>query len=366
MKVFHLVYSLIRGGTEGQCARVAMELAQRGGGHRVGVSVREGFFVEPVERHCGPLHVMNIRRLVGFDTHHEVNRLAEVLRDGKFDLLHAWDADAAIFGSVAATRAHLPFITSRRDLGTIYPFRKQWLMRRADDRAAVIVCNAAAIRDRLFPGRVARARVTIIPNILDLAEFDAQARLPFPGEAALPPGRRIVCVARLDPEKDVATLIRAFALVAARAPDAALVIAGDGVDRAQLEALAAAGGARKRIVFLGDTHGVPALLARCHVAALTPSANEGLSNSILEYHAAGLPVVATDCGGNRELVEEGATGSIVPVGDADAVARALFQWLETPGPHFSNDWKSRVLLRERHDPAVVASRFSALYRSVLT
>lgn len=366
MKVFHLVYNLIRGGTEGQCARIAMALAAAGDTHRVGVSVRDGYFVDAVERLCGPIHEMNIRRLIGLDTHREIGRLSALLRDGGFDLLHAWDADAAIFGSVAARRAHIPHITSRRDLGEIYAPRKRILMRLADQRAAAIVCNAAAIRDRLFPRPPLRDRVTVIPNVLDLAEFDALAARPFPREADLPPGRRIVSVARLDPEKDVATLIRAFAIVAARVDDVSLVVAGDGVERSRLEDDAASSGVRARVAFLGDTSDIPALLARCHVAALTPSSNEGLSNSLLEYLAAGLPVVATDCGGNRELVEEGVTGTVVPVGDVAAVARGLFQALESPGPHTSKDWKGRALVRDRHDPAAVAARFSAVYRSVLS
>ena len=79
-RIAHLVFDLIRGGTEGQCARVAMGLALRGGTHRVAVFHRRGFFLEAVEAACGPVHEVAIRRLVRPATVREVLRLAQWLR----------------------------------------------------------------------------------------------------------------------------------------------------------------------------------------------------------------------------------------------------------------------------------------------
>ena len=135
-RVAHLVFDLIRGGTEGQCARIAMGLAQRGLPHRVAVFHRRGFFLEAVEAACGPVREVPIRHLARWATLREIARLAAWLRQERIDVLHAWDADAAIFGQFAARRAGVEFMTSRRDLAQIYPRWKRTLLRRAD-RVAV-------------------------------------------------------------------------------------------------------------------------------------------------------------------------------------------------------------------------------------
>ena len=355
-RVLHMVWNLIRGGTEGQCARVAMAL-----GHRVVVSRREGYFLEAVGAACGSVYEMKISRLVGFETLHEVRRLAAFIRDENFGLIHAWDADAAIFGSWAARIAGVPYITSRRDLGQIYSSRKALLMNQADRGASAIVTNAEAIRRHLFGKSRMVSRVRVIPNILDVDEFDAQAAGKFSRSGELPPGRRVVMVARLDAEKDGGTFVRAAAKI--NLPDVSFVVAGDGGEREPLEKLAAGLNLGSRMKFLGDVTDVPALLRECSVGVLVPKSNEGLSNSILEYMAAGLPVVATDCGGNCELVENKTSGFVVPPGDADAVADSIVRILNNGTGAMGKIGRRRV--ESRHRPEIVAAEFAKLYGEVL-
>ena len=118
-KVCSVVWNLIRGGTEGQCARIAMAMAESGAVHRVAVFRREGFFVDAVEAACGPVYPFNIRRFLGGDTRRCIATFADWLRENDIDLVHTWDMDANLFASRAARRAGLPFLTSRRDLGEI-------------------------------------------------------------------------------------------------------------------------------------------------------------------------------------------------------------------------------------------------------
>jgi L-malate glycosyltransferase len=361
--VLHLVWNLIRGGTEGQCARVAMELARRGGTHRVGVFRREGFFLVPVEAACGPIRHVDIRRLCSWHTIREVRELARFIRAERFNLVHCWDADAAIFGSLAARWAGVPHITSRRDMGQIYPAHKLYLMNRADRSAKAVVINAEAIRHTL--NGLAADKVHVIMNLLDMDEFDALAARPFPLRETLTKGTQIGLVARLDPEKDIGTFLRAAATLQARYKDLSFVIAGDGVERPGLEQLANELGLRERIVFLGDVTDVPALLRELHIGVLTPARNEGLSNTILEYMAASLPTVATDCGGNAELVRDGETGYLVPVGDATALADMLARLVDDSKRAAQMGVAARRHIERLHRPEVVAQQFADLYASAL-
>ena len=114
-------------------------------------------------------------------------------------------------------------------MGEIYPPHKTWMMKRADQRACALVVNAQAIAD-LAKRLEIRHEAVVMPNILDVEEFDRLAAEPFP---SLPDGggALVGLVARLDSEKDIGTFIRGVAQTLEHHPDVHAVIAGDGVER---------------------------------------------------------------------------------------------------------------------------------------
>jgi glycosyltransferase involved in cell wall biosynthesis len=237
-------------------------------------------------------------------------------------------------------------------------------MRRADRGSRAVVVNAAAIRSIVEREGVHAERIAFIPNMLDVEEFDRLAAGPLPSGMKLPAGELVGMVARLDPEKDGATFLRAAAAVCAQVSGVGFVLAGDGPQRPGLERLATEMGLGDRVAFLGDVTCVPALLRRLAIGVLVPKANEGLSNTLLEYMAARLPIVATNCGGNSEVVGEGHNGLLTPCGDAEAVASAVLRLVRDPEQRarFGADGRSRV--EAQHRPEVVAAQFLRLYAAV--
>ena len=186
--------------------------------------------------------------------------------------------------------------------------------------------------------------------------------MPFPLADRLPAGRRLVVVNRLDPEKNTGLLIAALPQVRKAVPDAVLVVVGAGRELPTLREQAAALGVAAAVCFLGEVMEIPALLRRCEAGALVPKSNEGLSNTILEYMAAGLPTLATDCGGNRELVRDGATGRLVPAAaDAAAVARAWIALLRDPEGAAAMGQNGREQVERNHARESVLDRFADLY-----
>ena len=363
-KVLSIVCDLMRGGTEGQCARVAMNLCGKGHVHRVAVFIRQGYFLDEVERRCEPVLTIGIRRFLSVDTWREVRRLTEFIIENEFDLVHAWDANAAVFGSLAARRAGVPFITSRRDMGEIYTWYKLWAMNRADVGAEAVVVNALAVKSMLEDRGLPSDRIRKINNVIDLEEFDRLRESPF--SVDLPPGPRVGMVARLDPEKDSAALIRAAQLVIKKFPDVSFLLAGDGTEREALETLCRDLGISNNVVFLGEVFDVPALIKEIDIGVLVPRSNEGLSNSILEYMAGGVPVVATDCGGNVELVRSGETGFLVSVGDIAEIARSIEGLLSDPERGAAMGRAARRFVEENFSPDDIAAQFLALYNEVLS
>lgn len=207
---------------------------------------------------------------------------------------------------------------------------------------------------------IAPARITQIYNGVDTARF---ARLNPRTRASLPAGFApegtfvVGSVGRVQPVKDHATLLRAFAALSAEAPalaaQARLVIVGDGPSLVALRTLAAKLSIEAATWFAGNQADVPELLRAFDVFVL-PSLNEGISNTILEAMATGLPVVATAVGGNVELVDD-ATGMLFTAGDDAALARALGRYLADTELRAVHGRNARAVAVERFSlPAMVA------------
>jgi len=359
-KVLHIIYDLMRGGTEGQCARTAMACRRMGLDHRVAVFVRSGYFLGAVEAACGPVYEIGIRKFFSLHTLREIWRLKSYICREGFDIVHAWDMDACIFGALAARWADVPYITSRRNLAEVMPAYKRNILRFSDTGASAVVVNANAVRDHFVACGLDPEKVHVIPNMLDLDDFNRAAE----AEDGLPDGRIAGMVCRLEPEKDAGTFIRAAVPLLVEFPDVKFVVIGDGSKRQELQRQASAAGVDHAFIFMGERTDVPALISKFQIGVLTPLKNEGLSNSILEYMAAGIPVVATDCGGNAELLGQGAAGLIVPIGDDAALASALSQLLNHPDEARGLGLRGRQLVANKHSVEAICKQFLDLYDKV--
>ena len=178
-----------------------------------------------------------------------------------------------------------------------------------------------------------------------------------------PDGRLIVgMVARLDPIKDQATLIRAFAALARELPEAELWLVGDGQEEAELRRLADAESVAGRVVFWGRRADIPELLGQMDVYAFSTTQGEGFGIALIEAMAAGLPVVASDVPACREVLADGDAGILVPAGNPVALAAALRPLLRAPG--LRAGWAARATARVR--AAYTAERCAAdWYRLLL-
>lgn len=222
--------------------------------------------------------------------------------------------------------------------------------------AQVAVSRAAAA----FLSRAVPGRVEIVPNGVDVRRFSD----PGPPAQGLPGSRRILWVARLDPQKGFPVMVRAFARVAAELDDVSLVVVGDGRDRDALGLLSKAD--RDRVAVLGTVahDHLPAYHAAADVFASPATGQESFGITLVEAMAAGLPVVATDIPGYREVLTDGVEGLLVPPGDPDALAGALRRVLTDP------DLASRLAAAGRgraegYSWDAVAPRLEAVYGRVV-
>jgi glycosyltransferase involved in cell wall biosynthesis len=217
----------------------------------------------------------------------------------------------------------------------------RWLPRLARvfyPQAQVVIAVSQGVADDLNrligPGR---ARVLAIPNPVVTPELAGLAAA-VPDHAWWRAGSRpedrscgdvILAAGRLTTQKDFATLIRAFALLS-RGRDLRLLILGEGPERATLESLISELGLTGRVDLPGFRANPFAYMARARLFVLS-SAWEGLPGVLIQAMACGTPVVSTDCpSGPREVLVDGRYGPLVPVGDPEALAKAMAETLEHP------------------------------------
>jgi sugar transferase (PEP-CTERM/EpsH1 system associated) len=211
------------------------------------------------------------------------------------------------------------------------------------------------------------ARITQIYNGVDTQRFQPDPAKP---RDWLPPAFRdasltlIGTVGRIQPVKDQATLLEAFARMLAQAPalrqTLRLLIVGDGPLLDDLKALAGRLQIAELTCFMGALADVPQALRALDVYVL-PSLNEGISNTILEAMACGLPVVATGVGGNLELVDDGVCGRLFTPRDVPALSELLLQYVRDVPLREAHSSAARHIAVERYSLAAMVARYTATY-----
>ena len=330
MDIVHFVENLERGGLE----RTVIDLiaAQREAGHRCAViCLFQAGMLAPELREQGVMvHVCGKRSGPDMQALLKARRF---MADVPGAVLHTHNSMAHYYAVLASFGLPVARIINTRHSmgGRKGTTRQEWLYRRSMRATDHVVAVCEAERKRLQANGVhPRCELSTIPNGISLERFvpaTAERRRALAESLGWQPDSRVIgTVGRLQPVKDQARLIRAFDRVRSEVPGAVLVIIGDGSLRPELEQLVEELGLGKRVRFLGDRSDVPQLLAGMELFALS-SLSEGYSVALIEACAAALPIVATDVGGNHEIVRDGVNGKLVPAGDTSALANALLGML---------------------------------------
>ena len=317
IRVCHVSLTLKTGGLE----RILADLARHH--HRDHcqhgfVALREvGRFATEIEQAGCP-----VWQIPGTSQWEQVRALAALFRRESIDVVHTHNTYPHIYGTLAARLAGVPVVVqTRHGQRAGHGWKSRWLYRSAAyfvDRVVAVSDDAArlCVQSDGLPTR----KVQRIWNGIDLGAFRYQG--PAPGPVA-------ISVARLSPEKDFPTLLRAVEIARRTVPALHLKLVGDGPERARLETLCDELALRPNVEFLGERTDVPALLETASFF-VSASLTEGISLTLLEAMAVGLPVVATNAGGNPEIVMDRETGLITPVGDVDRLAAAIVQMAQQP------------------------------------
>lgn len=267
-----------------------------------------------------------------FNLANQLRRFVGYIKTNRIDIVQTHDFYTNIFGMIGARMAAVPIrIAAKRETG-MRTRTQRFIERRAFGLADVIVVNSSGVKDYLAGSGVPSSKLAIVFNGIDLDRFtaiggDRTALAELVGLPIEPHFRFVTIVANLrEPVKNHEMFLRAASKVSGCVPDAAFVIAGEGERTRLITSAADDLGLSDRTFFLGRCMHVPELLALSDVCVLT-SDSEGFSNSILEYMAAGKPVVATDVGGASEAILENETGFLVARNDHESLAERICRLL---------------------------------------
>ena len=347
------------GGTERQLAEIALALDRRQFEPHVGCFTGGGFRARELREAGVPILELGVRSLVSGSAIAGARRMGAYLARHEIALVHAFDVPMDLFAVPVARWHRTPVVlSSQRAHRDLTPGFTRHLLRLTDRMVDRIVVNSRAVGRELAEQDAAPASmVRLAYNGLDTTVFRPEgerAVLPW-GEGSTVIGT--VCALR--PEKGLGTLMKAFRKLQAASPGVKLVIVGSGPMRAELAAGADA-----------DCHFEPAVgnvapWLRAMDIFVLPSLSEALSNALMEAMGCGCCPVASDTGGNPELIEDGKTGLLFPVGDAEALAQRLAVLVGDPVYRRGLAEQAQRRMRQHFTREISARTMAAIYLELL-
>jgi glycosyltransferase involved in cell wall biosynthesis len=367
MRVFLLSTSMGMGGADKQLLSAAQELRSRG--HEVLIVSLTALGPMGLEaRRIGiPTESLEMRR--GFPDPRGLLRLVRLVRAWQPDVLHSHMVHANLMARALRLFVRIPVMVS-----TIHSLHEGGRLRMAAYRLTnglvdqMTIVSEAAAKRFVTEGIIPQELLRVVPNGVDTDRFrnvPASARESIRRSLQLEHEFLWLAVGRFEIPKDYPNMLRGFARVRERNPEAVLLLVGQGSLQEETEALAQALGLGTRVRFVGVRHDVPELMSAADGYVMS-SAWEGMPVVLLEAAAAGLPIVATSVGGVQEVVCDQESGFLVPPGDPEALGRAMLRLMGLSGAQRdSMGERGREHVGSRYGLSRVVEQWENLYREVL-
>ncbi len=319
LKVCQVIPTLVQGGAEKQMSLLARHLDAERFESQVVVLTHGGPLEQELENAGVPVHLVGKRRKLDPTS---LFRLTRKIRQLRPDVVHTWLFAGNSYGRVAAKLAGVPVIVAGER--SVDPWKRGWhhfIDRRLLPVTDTIATNTFAVRDFYAQHGIAASKFTIIPNAVIPGNIKTLQREEFFKRLRMQPRGIVVgAVGRLWKQKGYQDLIWAAELLRMAHEDVWLVIVGDGPDRDKLLHYRDQVRAHPAVKMVGHRADAAELMS-CFDILWNGSLYEGQSNTILEAMSLGIPVVASDIPGNRDLVVHNETGLLFPLGDVETLCR---------------------------------------------
>ncbi len=368
IRLLYVAANFVTGGAERHLLEMWSRIDRSRFDVRIACLKREGAFTERVLGLGLPVTDLGVGRRIYDPTGvRGLLRLVSLIREFRPDIVHGYLFGPNLFAALAGRACRVPVVcVAKRNVDAFESPRQIAMQRLAHRLATHVTAVSEEVAGTSVALGVPRERVTVIENGVDVARFDGSTReAPGLGLPSRAPGERLLgAVGCLAPRKDFATLLAATALLRARGVAMQLAVAGDGPERAALEAQRERLGLTGIVHFLGERSDVDQLLPAFDVFSLS-SREEGIPNALLEAMAAARPCVVTRVGGNAEVLADGRTGWLVPPQDPAALADALQTALTDHAEAARRGTAARAAMISERSIDAMVRRHEAFYVSTL-
>ena len=360
-RILQIIPTLDRAGAEQQMSLLAMGLPRDEFEVHVCVLTRSGPWHDALQEAGLPVTVIGKSRR--FDPL-AFWRLAQQIRYFQPDLVHTWIFAANSYGRAAARWCGVPhLVAGERCVDPWKRWHQLWIDRQLSRWTDRLVTNSHGTRKFYVERGLPADKFKVIPNGIPAPPAVTPALVR--DELGIPSSANcVLTVGRLWPQKRIKDLVWAADLLKGVRDDIHLLVVGEGPQRPHLERFRDRVRVADRVHLLGHREDVPALLAASDVVWLA-SGYEGQSNALMEAMAMSKPVVATDIVGNRELVEDGVSGLLVPVGDAAAFAQKTQELLKHPERAQRLGRAARRRMLANFSVGAMVDAYAQLYRELL-
>jgi len=362
-RILQIIPTLDRSGAEKQLVLLAAGLPRDEFDVHVCAITRGGPLAADLAEAGIPYTVIGKRWKLDARTLWELRRHVQRLRPA---VIHSWMFAANAYGQAAGMACGVPHLVAGYRCLDPWKSATQFAVDRSiARRCSRLVANSPGVRDFYVRHGLPAEKFRVIANGVPAAGPSASTRGQMLAELGLPEQSRLIgLVGRLWPQKRIKDAIWSADLLKVIRDDVHLLIIGDGPHRRRLLRFREQVVIRDRVHFLGHRSDVPRIMPHFDVLWST-SAYEGQSNAVMEAMAAGVPVVATDVPGTRDLVAADQTGYLVPVGDRARIARCTNKLLNDPAlaAEFGRAGRRRML--EHFSVQAMIEAHAAMYRELL-
>lgn len=365
-KVILLITGLNYGGAETQLINLATRLKKHGWDVRVVSMLPPQAFTEELEAAGIPFATLKMRR--GVPDPRAVIRLVKILRQWRPHIVHSHMVHANLLARITRIFYNVPVVIS-----TAHNINEggRWreIAYRLTDFLADLTTNVsrAAVNRYIQVGAAPKNKIIFVPNGIDTNRyrFNQSERLRLRDELRVAEKFVWLAVGRFEEAKDYPNMMQALKKVISERSDVVLLIAGQGTLFEDIKGMAHSFGLDKNVEFLCVRRDIPELMSAADAYVMS-SAWEGLPMVLLEAAACELPVVATDVGGNSEIVIHGSNGYIVPPRDPEALAAAMLKMMSlSEDERKAMGRAGRAHIEANYSLDRVVDQWERLYRDLL-
>lgn len=363
IRICWIIPTLDQGGAEKQLCLLAQGIDRDVFEPLVITLTRSGPRLEELQAANCP--VVHINKRGKFDVG-ALGRLVKAIKSFKPHIVHTWIFAANSYGRLAALRAKVPVIFGGERC--VDPWKKtyhHWIDRYLTKRTTGIITNSSAISDFYVSHGHDRSKFHVIHNGIPAREPSTISRSEAAKRMGLDPNRRwIGAIGRLWQQKNYKDMIWAAEMLRVRYDSTTFVIIGDGPERQRLEHYCDQVRAAQQVKFLGHRQDADQLLPHFDLF-WNASLYEGQSNSILEAMQAGIPVIASNIAGTRDLIEHEKTGLLFPVGDVGELMKTSARLLDDPKLRLSLLEAAKKSIESNFSVENMVTKHEDLYKSAL-